>query len=59
MDLMLPMYTEVIENTGSSCGTPEHAAVMSVVGALIRDIQSAVRETAASTAETSLTPQRV
>ena len=51
MDLMLPMFTEVIENTGSSCGTPEHAAVMSVVGALIRDIQRAVRETAASIAE--------
>ena len=51
LDLMLPMYEEMIENTASTCITPSHALVMSVVKAVLKDIRNAVRAAIASNPE--------
>ena len=51
LDLMLPMYEEVIENTGSTCLTSSHALVRLVVKAVFEDIRNAVRAAIASNPE--------
>ena len=43
MDLMLPMYEEVIENKASSCITSRHTLVMAVVKAILEDARNATQ----------------
>ena len=38
LELMMPLFREILENTSSSCGTPAHGTVMDVVKAVIEDI---------------------
>ena len=51
LDLMLPMYEEVIENTASTCVTSSHALIMAVVKVVLEDIRNATRAAIASNPE--------
>ena len=51
IDLMLSMYEEVIENTGSTCLTSSHTLVMSVVKAVLEDVRNSARAAIASNPE--------
>ena len=39
MDLMLPLYEDILENAARSCSVPEHGVVMSLVRTAFRDIE--------------------
>ena len=51
MDLMMPLFEEILENTAESCGKPEHSVVMGIVKAAIADINNSVAEIKASDPE--------
>ena len=51
MDLMMPLFEEILENTAKSCGKPEHKVVMSIVKAAIADINNSVAEIKSSDPE--------
>ena len=38
LDLVLPLFREILENTKASCGSPDHATVMDVVTSSIEEI---------------------
>ena len=42
MDLMLPLYEDILENAARSCSVPDHAVVMSFVETAFRDIEEMV-----------------
>ena len=44
MELMMPLFEEVLENTAESCGKSEHSVVMSIVRAAIADINNSIAE---------------
>ncbi len=48
MDLMLPLFREILENTTSSCTNSAHALMMDIVRNIIGDIQDAVTSIKAS-----------
>ena len=48
LDLMLPLFEEVIENTSPSCNNREHAVVMSIVRSITANIRESVAEVKAS-----------
>ena len=48
MDLMLPLYEDILENATYSCSVPDHGVIMSFVRTALRhikDIVEAVRAT--------------
>ena len=51
MELMMPLFEEILENTAESCGKPEHSVVMGIVKAAIADINNSVAEIKASDPE--------
>ena len=51
MDLMMPLFEEILENTAESCGEPEHSVVMGIVKAAISDINNSIAEVKASDPE--------
>ncbi len=51
MELMMPLFEEILENTAESCGKPEHGVVMGIVKAAIADINNSVAEIKASKPE--------
>ena len=42
MDLMLPLYEDILENAARSCSVPDHGVVMSFVSEAFRDIKEMV-----------------
>ena len=48
LELMIPLFKEILENTAPSCGTPAHGVVMDIVKALIEDIGASVAKIKAS-----------
>ena len=42
MDLMLPLYEDILENAARSCSVPDHGVVMSFVRTVFRDIEGMV-----------------
>ncbi len=44
MELMMPLFEEILENTAESCSKPEHSVVMGIVKASIADINNSVAE---------------
>ena len=48
LDLMLPLFEEVLENTNPSCNNRKHAVVMSIVKAIGKDIRDSVAKVKAS-----------
>ena len=42
LDLMLPMYEDVITHTATSCIVSKHAVVMSIVRAIIAEVQNSI-----------------
>ena len=48
MELMMPLFEEILDNTAESCGKPEHSVVMSIVKAAIADINNSIAEIKAS-----------
>ena len=57
LDLMIPMFKEILRNAGSSCITPKHAVVMSVVNQIIEDISNSVAGVKASNPEVYFSAQ--
>lgn len=51
MDLMMPLFEEILENTAESCSKPEHNVVMGIVKAAIADINNSIAEIKASNPE--------
>ena len=48
LDLMMPLFEEILDNAANSCGKPEHSVVMGIVKAAIADINNSVAEINAS-----------
>ena len=48
LDLMLPLFKEILENTAPSCSTPAHGVVMDIVKVIIKDISNSVARIKAS-----------
>ena len=48
MELMMPLFEEILENTTKSCSKPEHSVVMGIVRAAIADINNSIAEIKAS-----------
>ena len=48
IDLMLPLFEGILENTAPSCTSPEHAVVIPIVKAIIEDVRKSVAEIRAS-----------
>ena len=48
MELMMPLFEEVLENTAKLCSKPEHSVVMGIVKAAIADINNSIAEIKAS-----------
>ena len=48
LDLMMPLFKEILENTAPSCNTPAHGVVMDIVKAIIKDISNSVARIKAS-----------
>lgn len=48
LDLVLPLFKEILENTVPTCTKPEHAIVMNIVRAIIRDVNGCVARIKAS-----------
>ena len=48
MDLMLPLFEEILENTTSSCAQSEHAVVMDIVREIIGNVHDSVASVKAS-----------
>ena len=48
MELMMPLFEEILENTAQSCSKPEHSVVMGIVKAAIADINNSIAEVKAS-----------
>ena len=44
MELMMPLFEEILENTAESCSKPEHSVVMDIVKAAIADINNSIAE---------------
>ena len=42
LDLTLPVFKEILENTAPSCTTPEHAVVMAIARYIFEDLRSSV-----------------
>ena len=42
LELVLPLFKEIVENTRSGCLTPEHGVVIGVIGEVIRNIEDSV-----------------
>ena len=51
MELMMPLFEEILENTAESCSKPEHGVVMAFVKSVISDINNSVAEIKASNPE--------
>ena len=51
MELMMPLFEEILENTAESCGKPEHSVMMGIVKAVIADINASVAEIKSSNPE--------
>ncbi len=51
MELMMPLFEEILENTTESCSKPEHGVVMGIVRAAIADINNSIAEVKASNPE--------
>ena len=51
MELMMPLFEEILENTTQSCSKPEHGVVMGIVKAAIADINNSIAEVKASNPE--------
>lgn len=58
LDLMLPMYGEVIESTASCCLTPGHTIVVSVIKTALENLRNTVRVARASNSEFYGRPDR-
>ena len=54
LDLMLPLFKEVIENTAPSCTLRQHGVVMAIMGAIFMDIGQCVARIKASNPEMHL-----
>ena len=52
LELMMPLFEEVLENTTPSCSTPEHGVVMDIVKAIISDIRDSIATIKASDPDT-------
>ena len=48
MELMMPLFEEILDNTTESCSKPEHSIVMGIVKAAIADINNSIAEIRAS-----------
>ena len=48
IELMMPLFEEILENTTKSCSKPEHSVMMGIVKAAIADINNSVAEIKAS-----------
>ncbi len=48
MELVMPLFEEILENTAESCSKPEHSVVMGIVKAAIADINNSIAEIKAS-----------
>ena len=48
LSLMLPLFTEILENTQSTCTTSEHSTVTSVIRLILKELQESVDVTRAS-----------
>ncbi len=48
MELMMPLFEEILENTTESCSKLEHSVVMGIVKAAIADINNSIAEIKAS-----------
>lgn len=42
LDLMLPLFEEILENTGPSCTVGRHGVVMSIIRVIFKDIRESV-----------------
>ena len=51
MELVMPLFEEILENTAQSCSKPEHGVVMAFVKSVISDINNSVAEIKASNPE--------
>ena len=51
MELMMPLFEEILENTAESCSNPDHSVVMDITKAVIADINNSVAEIKASNPE--------
>ena len=51
MELMMPLFEEILANTAQSCSKPEHSVVMGIVEATIADINNSIAEIKASNPE--------
>ena len=48
MELMMPLFEEILENTTKLCSKPEHSVVMGIVRAAIADINNSIAKIKAS-----------
>ncbi|MYE89056.1 hypothetical protein F4X33_08695 [Candidatus Poribacteria bacterium] len=51
MELMMPLFEEILEKTAESCSKPDHSVVMGIVKAAITDINNSVAKIKASDPE--------
>ena len=48
LDLTLPVFEEILENTAQTCTTPEHGIVRDIVRSIFKDVSDSVTEIKAS-----------
>lgn len=51
IELMMPLFKEILENTAQSCGKPEHSVMMGIIKVVIEDIKSSVEKIRVSNPE--------